>query len=227
MFVEKKRKLLEYESEVKYSNELQPMLKVMPIWYKKMPKTINFSKNNEKVLTAKACFPFLDALTIGYSICLTQDVLVNQTKNGPVFKYAEGYETVGIRPIEQTNPMPIPIGYEPYAFTWRTKVSIKLPKGYSAIYAHPINRFDLPFLTITAVVDHDGSISGGNSPFFLQKGFSGVIPKGTPITQVIPFLREDWESKETKGPVKEGRFYDYKGPHDWYRKLKWQRKSYK
>jgi len=227
MLRKKERKILEYESEVNYSDELQPMLKVVPEWYKKMPKTTNSPVTGEELRTAKACVPFLDALTSGYSICLTQDVFVEQSEQGPVFRYAENYGTVGARPVEQTNPMPTPHGYSPYAFTWQTKVSIKLPKGYSAIYTHPFNRFDLPFVTITAVVDHDGSISGGNSPFYLKEGFSGLIPKGTPITQVIPFLREDWDSKEIEGPVEEGRSYDFKGPHDWYRKFRWQRKTYK
>lgn len=223
MLGKKERKVLEYESEVYYSEELQPMLKVVPSWYKLMPKKVPGSE----MPTAKQCLPFLDALTAGYSICLTQDVFVEQTETGPVFRYSEGHSTVGARGLNQTNPMPIPFGYEPYGFTWQTQVSIKLPEGYSAIYAHPFNRFDLPFLTVTAIVDHDGSISGGNSPFFLQKGFSGLIPKGTPITQVIPFLREDWKSKETEGPVKEGRAWDFKEPHDWYKKFRWQRKSYK
>jgi hypothetical protein len=35
----------------------------------------------------------------------------------------------------------------------------------------------------------------GNIPFFIKEGFSGVIPKGTPIAQVIPFKRESWTSK--------------------------------
>ena len=30
-------------------------------------------------------------------------------------------------------------------------------------------------------------------PFFLEKGFSGVIPAGTPYAQMIPFKREDWD----------------------------------
>lgn len=223
MLRKKERKILEYESEVYYSDELQPMLKVVPEWYKKMPRRT--SESNE--MTAKHCLPFLDSLTAGYSICLTQDVFVEQTEQGPVFRYSEGYSTIGARSLEQTNPMPVPYGCEPYAFTWQTQVSIRLPQGYSAIYAHPFNRYDLPFVTITAIVDHDGSISGGNSPFFLQKGFSGIIKKGTPITQVIPFLREDWESKEVKGPVAEGREWDFKEPHDWYKKFRWQRKLYK
>ena len=33
----------------------------------------------------------------------------------------------------------------------------------------------------------------------IKKGFEGEIPAGTPIVQVIPFKREEWEAKSTKG----------------------------
>jgi hypothetical protein len=29
--------------------------------------------------------------------------------------------------------------------------------------------------------------------FLIQKDFVGVLKQGTPLVQVIPFLREDWE----------------------------------
>jgi hypothetical protein len=32
-------------------------------------------------------------------------------------------------------------------------------------------------------------------PFFMIKGFSGVIPAGTPYSQILPFKREHWESE--------------------------------
>jgi len=221
------RKLFEYESETGYSDEIVPMLKVVPEWYKKMPKSIMIPENNieEPTGTAKLCVPFLESMTVGYCIKLWQDVLVEQTPNGPVFRYKTG-NVVGSRSPLQTDPMPVPFGYEPYYYTWIVSAAIKLPEGYSAIYTHPFNRFDLPFVTLTAVIDNDTSIPGGNSPFFLQKGFEGLIPKGTPITQVIPFKREDWVSKEVKGLAAFGRSHE-KGPHDWYRKFWWRRKSYK
>ena len=33
----------------------------------------------------------------------------------------------------------------------------------------------------------------GLMPFFLKKGFEGIVPAGTPYVQIIPFKREDWE----------------------------------
>jgi hypothetical protein len=32
-------------------------------------------------------------------------------------------------------------------------------------------------------------------PFFVVKGFTGIIPAGTPYAQMIPFRRENWESE--------------------------------
>jgi hypothetical protein len=32
-------------------------------------------------------------------------------------------------------------------------------------------------------------------PFFVVKGFTGIIPAGTPYAQMLPFKREDWQSE--------------------------------
>jgi hypothetical protein len=32
-------------------------------------------------------------------------------------------------------------------------------------------------------------------PFFVVKGFTGIIPAGTPYAQMLPFKRENWESE--------------------------------
>jgi hypothetical protein len=32
-------------------------------------------------------------------------------------------------------------------------------------------------------------------PFFITKDFVGLIPKGTPFAQIVPFKRESWESE--------------------------------
>ena len=51
----------------------------------------------------------------------------------------------------------------------------------------PINRFDLPFLSISGFIDCNYGFSlAGNMPFFIKKGFEGVIPAGTPYMQIIP-----------------------------------------
>jgi hypothetical protein len=38
----------------------------------------------------------------------------------------------------------------------------------------------------------------GQTPVLFKNNFSGIIPAGTPIAQIIPFKREDWIIKEDK-----------------------------
>jgi hypothetical protein len=40
--------------------------------------------------------------------------------------------------------------------------------------------------------EYDGEI---NVPFVFKEGWSGILPVGTPMFQVIPFERHHWESE--------------------------------
>jgi hypothetical protein len=88
-----------------------------------------------------------------------------------------------------------PEGYHEDHFHWWPNWGIELPKGYSLLVLSPINRYDLPFLTVGGIIDSDEYILPGLTPFFIKKGFIGKIPAGTPFVQVIPFKREDWNSE--------------------------------
>ncbi|MGY4450794.1 hypothetical protein ACVWZR_005454 [Bradyrhizobium sp. i1.3.1] len=72
--------------------------------------------------------------------------------------------------------------------------TIEAPEGYSLFFTHPVNRFDLPFITLSGLVDCDRyRDSWIHFPaHWHNTGFRGVLPKGTPIAQCIPVKREDW-----------------------------------
>jgi hypothetical protein len=88
-----------------------------------------------------------------------------------------------------------PKGYYQSHFAWFPDWAIETPEGYSALYSQPFNRFELPFLTTSGIVDNDNVNLPGSMPFFLREGFTGVIPAGTPFAQIVPFKREDWTSE--------------------------------
>jgi len=79
-------------------------------------------------------------------------------------------------------------------------------------------------------VDGDFYMHGGNIPFYIKEGFEGVIPEGTPIMQIIPFLRENWVLKKNKYAWNIASLntvgVDYKNG-SWYRRKKWQKKIYR
>jgi hypothetical protein len=56
-----------------------------------------------------------------------------------------------------------------------------------------MNRFDLPFIDTTGIVDSDKVHLLGTFPFFILKDWEGTIPAGTPYMQILPFKREDWD----------------------------------
>jgi hypothetical protein len=219
------RQVIEYG--VMHHGDLIPAVKITPEWYKKIPRKAK-GTDGQELGTVKTCVPFLDAMTSGYFVVLDQDLLVEKGENGlnPTIRFKID-ESVGVRDPAQTSPMPTPHGYVDEHYIWKTKVGWRLPEGYSAVYSHPLNRFDLPFWTVSGVVDADVGISRGNIPFYLKEGFEGIIPKGTPILQIIPFKREDWISKHNQRVFDETSQQSERGPHDWYRKWGWKKKSYK
>jgi hypothetical protein len=70
------------------------------------------------------------------------------------------------------------------------------PPGYSLLFTHPINRSDLPFTTLSGLVDCD---TFHHSPIHFparwhDANFNGTLPKGTPVAQCIPVKREIWNA---------------------------------
>jgi hypothetical protein len=108
---------------------------------------------------------------------------------------------------------------------------IKTPKGYSSLFVQPFHRESI-FTIMPAIVDTDTYFGIINFPFVLNDlSFTGIVPKGTPIVQVIPLKRENWESKagtekDKKQALRQqtelqSTFYNY------YRRIWHQKKQYR
>ena len=126
--------------------------------------------------------------------------------------------------------MPIDESFHKIEFTWERHWAVLLPKGYSGLVVHPLNRIDLPFYTLSGIVDFDmyNHSKIGNLPFYLKKGFTGIIPKGTPMYQIIPIKRNDWIAKEEKfDAIESYKKYKVRASilHS-YKKLFWQKKGF-
>jgi hypothetical protein len=89
----------------------------------------------------------------------------------------------------------------------------------------------LPFYVPSAIVDSDIWALPAFIPFFIKRNFIGKIEKGTPIFQMIPIKREDWDleidlSEESilKHRIREEKRRSHITGH--YKKTTWQRKRY-
>jgi hypothetical protein len=229
----RKKPVLQYESAVEvYPNIITPAKNHVPEWYKNIPKW----KNNEMFemdkgfnISIKHCMPFLDSLTTGYMIVLPNDIYVKNNNGAPFITWNKSDFPPDVRQ-ELASLDLVPIGHHPTEFVWQSGVSNTIPVGYSLLFTHPLNRHDLPFTTISGIVD-GGLVMrpSGQIPFFIKKGFEGIIPQGTPIAQLIPFRQENWKHKKTKGLINKSNEHSLKTSsliYGWYKKTFWIRKQY-
>ena len=200
----------------KVRSKPEPASTFMPSWWKEMPvfsggaKKLNLMPYSN--VTAKKCFPLLDGMTTGYIATLWADLLVTDyegvsgarwTTEAPIL---EAWET------SQTQGYELPQGFTFPVYKYLHGWVIKTPPGYSCLITHPFGHPNLPLRTLTGVVDTDTFNGLANSPFVIQKGFEGIIEKGTPMFQIIPFKRDEWkatysERSEEESFYEQERFY--------------------
>jgi hypothetical protein len=174
----------------------QPASAFVPDWYKNMDsytgkeKKPNGSGNTNA--TVKRCMPVFDAIVAGYIIVLPADVYVSLKEGQQYFEWSD-FGLIGFHPIEQAPNHPLK---KPHAYPkWINHWAIKTPKGYSTMFVQPMHR-DSVFTILPGIVDTDTYTAPVNFPMVINDPeFEGLIPKGTPIAQVIPFKRDSWNIK--------------------------------
>ena len=217
-----------------------PAINKLPEWYKKLSRfqtsndllklfPVNDRGTDGSAGSTKLCMPFFDSLTAGYMFCLEDDIEVSLDKNGfPSIKNTNDLMLVDKRNMVE---VAVPHEHHPMHYGWKIPWHCETPPGYSILITHPHNRHDLPFTTLSGVIDSDEWNAPVFTAFFLKRNFMGTIKKGTPIFQVFPFKRENWEmhldySKEdiVQKKIKEEKrrisIYSY------YKDFIWKRKHY-
>lgn len=171
----------------------------LPGWLKAMPMQAYSAVVAAEDDTVKRCPPFVDAMTSGFLIPLICDVRVengefswdNDLPHGGV-----GFprSPIGFHDAAQVTGTPL-FDADRFLIKFNNVWTIEAPPGYSLLFTHPFNRFDLPFTTLTGVVDCDLYRDAWiHFPaHWRDENFSGVLPKGTPVAQCIPIKRERWD----------------------------------
>ena len=175
-----------------------PASENIPKWWKDM-KPYSTDKleflNGFPNLTAKKCFPMLEAISIGYLLPLWADVSVATRSGMPMINWKVNVPVFDTHSFEMTKDVDVPEGYGYLAYKMHNKFVIKTPPGWSCLFIHPMGRTDLPFYSIPAIVDTDKHDDVINPVIWIKNEFNGIIEEGTPIVQIIPFKRESWKSE--------------------------------
>ncbi len=176
-----------------------PAVLGLPDWFKALPlKAFNPSMGQES-FTVKKCPPFIDAMTYGYLMPLAIDLEVRDGEFSWNFERPAGligeysHSPIDFHDPSQATGTPF-FDDDRFIIKFNNFWTVEAPPGYSLLFTHPINRSDLPFTTLTGMVDSD---TFHYSPIHFparwrDPSFNGVLPKGTPVAQCIPVKREVW-----------------------------------
>jgi hypothetical protein len=184
-----------------------PAAKKMPQSWKDMSKYANEAKKFDSTnsISVKACIPTLDMLTAGYYFPLWADVFIKQDNGLPLMKWSVEHNVFGTWASDQVSSFEIDENYSRLVFKYYHGWTIKTPPGWSCLFISPAAYPNLPFKAISGIVDTDVFDGEINTPIIFKKGFEGIIEKGTPMFQIIPFKRSNWESE-----------FDFKKPGQHY-----------
>jgi hypothetical protein len=196
-----------------------PAVLGLPDWFKSMPQTVFSTVLQEDQLTVKKCPPFIDAMTYGFLMSLVADVKVedgafswdHEVPGGAFTNYPRS--PLDFHDNNQVAGTPL-FDEDRFIIKFNNFWTIELPPGYSLLVTHPVNRHDLPFVTLTGLVDADRYRD--NFIHFPARWrdpeFNGVLAKGTPVAQCLPLKRDSWTARfETIVGEAAGRLHETAG----------------
>ena len=212
-----------------------PAVKMLPEWFKRLGEDSGCEHNNS--LTAKTCRGVFDSMSSGYIIKWPFDVRIQRDENGRLFCYKsrtgdnhdfkphphyqlEGYPDLLLESQRD--------GVQKLNLPYR----VRTPAGTSVLMKQPAYRPDLKTEAMEGIIDTDKFYGTFNVLFNIKKIDTKrkvVIPAGTPLAQVIPFVRGEWEISygeidQDKKKINEDLADNIE---KYYQKYQWERKIFK
>lgn len=192
-----------------------PAVKKLPDWFMNAKPHVNLPglpqdnklhfRNGVSNSTFKKCTPMLDSLSAGYIIPLWADVMIEQNGQGSEVYWKTNMNIFQLH-SQSSRDIPAPPGYEQVVYNYLNCWIPQTPKGYSCLIIPPLGYNDSPFKAIPAIVDTDKSTFELVFPMWIKTGFEGIVEKGAPMVQIIPFKRDDWTS--TFDYYEDGEYYN-------------------
>ena len=179
-----------------------PAVQGLPDWFKVMPHKVFNPSLGMETQTVKKCPSFVDAMAYGFLIPLAADLEIRHGEFSWNSEIREGFAGgFSHSPIDFHDPSQVAgtpfFDEDRFIIKFNCFWTIEAPPGYSLLFTHPVNRVDLPFTTVTGLIDsdtfHDMPMSFAAR--WDVPDFNGVLPKGTPVVQCLPVKRESWSGQ--------------------------------
>jgi hypothetical protein len=179
----------------------QPARTLLPDWLRALAPRVPSPLHGRAIRTVKQCPPFVDAMMEGFMVLLPCDVQV-QAGGRFSWHWPEATPSLAQHPraplsfhvAEQLTGLPGHDG-QSAAIKFNSFWTLETEPGWRLFAMHPVNRADLPFHTLSGLVDADRFNDAGiNFPaLWRDPGFEGLLPRGTPIAQCLLLPREPLE----------------------------------
>lgn len=143
--------------------------------------------------TVQRCMAFLQAMNLGWILRCPVDIGYKPTNGGHGLDFGWGPEdTAFIEPFDGLAVGGDEFPVEPRVMKFSNKWVINTPPGYSSLITHPFNQPDPRFQALSGVIETDKYDNYAHVPFLWHGDTDeqGVIERGTPIAQVIPYKRD-------------------------------------
>ncbi|MEL6481783.1 MAG: hypothetical protein AAFQ75_10060 [Pseudomonadota bacterium] len=174
-----------------------PARAALPDWLRAMPSDVESPLIGEAVRTLKHCSPMIDALALGFILPLPARV---EARGGalhwdwdfPVIEDAPlSRAPLGVHVPEQASGSPLAPAEGGFIVKFLNYWSLSAPPGWQILFTHPFGHPDLPFRTLTGLVDADGFRDGyvHFPALWPNPGWEGVLEAGTPVAQAIALPR--------------------------------------
>jgi hypothetical protein len=169
-----------------------PARAALPDWFRSLKgvDTDHVSATNDGI-TVKRCLPFLDALSTGWMVPLAATVRLEIADDGKHVDAGWEFDKTMV-----SNHSAFQVAGNPYEprppMKFHNYWTIRTAPGWSCLFVPALNRPHPVVTLFSGVVDTDNFATPVNFPF-VAVGPDGVhvLPKGTPLVQVIPFRRDD------------------------------------
>ncbi|MEL6768975.1 MAG: hypothetical protein AAFP17_17480 [Pseudomonadota bacterium] len=162
-----------------------------------MPSEVESPILGEAVRTLKHCAPMIDAFGLGFLMRLPARI---EARGGslhwdwdfPVIGDAPlSRAPIGVHVPEQAAGSPIAPAAGGFIVKFLNYWSLAAPPGWQILFTHPFGQPNLPFRTLTGLVDADGYGDGyvHFPALWADPGWEGVLEAGTPVAQAIALPR--------------------------------------
>ncbi len=205
----KKSKIINFMPKTEYVHAYapkpEPMSKNLPLWWRTQEPYVGGEKrvvNGAYNETIKKCPGIQDLLFSGYLLKFPCDIYIDATGDSIKTDVHDVHApSFSMHKKEQIASWDFNRDqYMEDVFRVHPMWVIGTQKGYSTLFTHPAFHDSLPFRVVPAIVDTDMYLSDGWFSIIVEKGFKGVIEKGTPLVQCIPFKREEFKMNILERP---------------------------